>query len=344
MTGIPDVAIAREWAWFYRSLGLNPLPSSRRRKLPAIAKREGGPGYARFWLDTYPARGWLASGARNIQVPCGVRWGLAVVDLDGPEAIAAWEAMTLFRENPPTWTVLSGSGVGLHRWYVVPEGTSEIRKRLLWGIWDESTAKWVRSSRVELLGDRSLCVAPPSVHVETGRRYRFLPGRSPADLRLPAVLPSWVLSLPPCEPPGRAASSWTPDRGRPNRTTAPSCGAAGLPSGLRYRLDDVDQAVRPHRLPIVRGWGLRVARERPNARGFVPCHAIGREDRDPSASFDPDRGYYSEVDGPCYPFFLLGQVLGAYPDWRACVNDLGDHFGCRQRGSRAGIHRTLQPH
>lgn len=328
MTGHhPDVAFAKEWAWFYRSLGLNPLPSSRHRRMPAIAHRYGGPAYAQFWLDSFPASGWLESGARNIQVPCGVRWGLAVIDLDGPEALAAWESMCLFRDNPPTWAVRSGSGVGLHLWYVIPEGVDELPKRLLWGIWDESSGKWLRESRVELLGDRTLAVAPPSIHVETGRRYEWLPGRSPADLRRPAVLPSWVLDIPPCQPPGR---TYAPSH-RENPFVLPRPFAGSLPSGLRYKLDDVDDAVRLHRLPIVRGWGLRVTSERINQRGFVSCRAIGREDRHPSASFDPNRGYYSEKDGPCYPFFVLGQVLGAYPDWRTCVNDLGDHFGVRER-------------
>jgi hypothetical protein len=331
----PDQLAAREWAFFYRSHGTNPLPSSRRRKLPAIPASLGGPGYRRFWLEDFPASGWLKTAARNVQIPCGVRWGLAVVDLDGPEAIAAWEALSLFRGNPPTWAVRSGSGVGMHLWYRLPARVASCPSRLLWGLWDPAANAWVRTSRVELLGDRKLVVAPPSIHGETGLRYEFLPGHAPSDLPRPAELPAWVLAAPPCEPPGRARGGGERFRAPTRRDALSSrCWHPRGAAGLSFRLDDVDLAVRPHRLEIVRSWGLRLCRSEPDARGYVPCRAIDREDRHPSASFQSWKGIYSEGGGAvCIPFFSLGSLIGGYRTWPECVNDLGALY-CPEKSRR----------
>lgn len=78
------------------------------------------------------------------------------------------------------------------------------------------------------------------------------------------------------------------------------------------------------------GWGLRVASRQPNHAGWCQCHAIGREDRNPSASVSPSSGSYWEPGEKTIGIFELGVRLGVYLDWRDAVADLGRQFGARE--------------
>jgi hypothetical protein len=289
----------RDAARFYRDRGWNPLPSR------ADAKRPDLPSYAAYWISpigTEILDRWMAP---NIQLMCGVHWGLAVVDLDGPEAADAWQAMTLYRPCPLTWTVRTGGG-GLHLYFRVPSFIREMPSRCVW----EGSG---RHQRIEILGDRSLVIAPPSVHVDTGRAYEFLVG--PDDLSQPAMLPRWLTRAKavPSQPP---KTFWV--------ATAPvvPCVPTG---GKTYDRKAVLRAI-PDKLSLVRSWGLRVRGWIPNVSGWLPCHALGRVDHKVSAGFHVSTGYYCEPPRWRVSLFDVAVLLGIYPDWCSAVNGLGSAY------------------
>jgi hypothetical protein len=163
--------------------GWNPLPSRSDRKGPALAS------YSECWtelLDDAALPG-VAIGERAADA--GVRWGLGVVDCDGKEA-ALW-FMNLWKERefgykdsaPAPWVVRSGGG-GVHFWFLLPEDLLWLPSRFVWGVWDYTGGPkwrggWEKGKNVEIMGDRKLVMAPPSIHPDTGRRYEWLDGYGP---------------------------------------------------------------------------------------------------------------------------------------------------------------------
>ena len=114
-----DVKECRRQAAFYRSRGFNPLPSRMDEKRPLIS-------YADLWECHLTAEAFDRFETSNVQVMTGRRWGLLVVDLDGPEAVKHWEAMGTV---PKTWVSRSGGG-GMHLWFSV--GPGPLPKTFLW--------------------------------------------------------------------------------------------------------------------------------------------------------------------------------------------------------------------
>lgn len=304
-----DIALAARWADFYKFRGMQPLPSSPEAKRPLVR-------YARWWESIAPADLFLSHPSSNLQVMTGRRWGLMVVDLDGEAAIARWPELA--PACPRTWITHSGGG-GRHLWFAIPAGLPPMPKARLWGVWDgaarEGKGDWTPRLAIERLCDRSLVMAPPSIHPRTGRRYRFLAGHSPGDIARPAMAPPHVLGLEPMRPPRAEAP-------------APIRIAARAPSSpVRGRWDArlVIDAI-PDKIALAASYGLRVANRRPNAAGWCECHAIGREDRHPSASFNPTLGRYWEPDRGSIGYFDLLVELGAYLTWQEACDDLGSQF------------------
>lgn len=299
-----DVAAARRWADLYRLRGYQPLPSRPDAKRPFT-------GYSQWWESPAPADLWDRFPTTNVQVMTGRHWGLLVVDLDGPEAVAAWER--LCPRCPRTWVSHSGGG-GRHVWFSVPKGGPPLPKAVLWRP-DPSQPRAKGEPAVERLCDRSLVMAPPSVHPTTGRRYRWLAGRSPLDVPLPAPCPASVLRLAPVLPPRPATPFAVPAApGSVSRRFAVPAAAADVLAAV------ADKA------GLARSWGLRIA-SRPNAAGWCQCHAVGREDRNPSASFHAETGRYWEPDLGTVGLFELAARLGAYATW----GDARDALAARYR-------------
>jgi hypothetical protein len=121
----------------------------------------------RMWWKTFPRA--------NLGVCTGS--GLVVLDVDprngGRETLQKLRAE--HGELPRTWTVASG-GDGGHYYFTV-EGDVPTRNNLFPGI--------------DLKGAGGFVVAPPSLHA-SGKRYAWVRGRAPADLKL-APLPQWLL-------------------------------------------------------------------------------------------------------------------------------------------------------
>lgn len=261
------------WAAFYRSRGFNPLPSRPDAKQPFIK-------YADLWETPTSADLWDRFPGANIQIMTGRRWRLLVIDLDGDEAQQRWA----WNRTPATWITHSGGG-GRHLWFRLPESLDcPLPKAFLWRGTDKHQA-------IERLCDRSLIMAPPSVHPTSGRPYRFLDrDHSPARLTLPAACPSWVLSMPTVVDPGLRSSTRV---GNPRRS------ASATPRWLGDRVE------------LAKRWGLRVAGPA-RASGWVPCHAVGREDRTPSAAIHEESGFYVDSgSGVRMRFDDLMSQLGA---------------------------------
>jgi hypothetical protein len=281
-----------EAARFYRSRhGWNPLPSRDDSKRPIGC-------YAELW-DTPVAEMILDRwDARNIQLICGVRWNLAVIDLDG-DGVDVWQSLALYRPNPRTWTVRTRRG--FHLWFRIAADVRELPSRTVWS--GES------HNAVELIGDRKLVVAPPS---DYGHRYEFAVG--PADMPEPALMPGWMVKLGDVR------------RHEPEPYVPPAPVLAPLaPSGRSFDRQAVLASIKD-KVALVRRWGVRVLSGRPGRHGWLRCHALNRIDRVPSAGFHPASGYYSEP--PCLrmSLFDLAVVRGVYPTWADAVNGLGHQF------------------
>ena len=162
---------------------------------------------------------------------------IVVVDLDGPEALEAWHRITSqFRYAPNKgWISTTGSG-GRHHYFLLPDDAKECPSGILWGLYDTwgwgtgsrlGSGGWCKHKEIRLLGDNSLVVAPPSLHVDTGRRYEFDETASPKVHRLPEPAPSWLLALPRLmsprftapEPPRPRPQLPVTLRGNPTNTT-----------------------------------------------------------------------------------------------------------------------------
>ena len=311
---VDPVVAARRWARLYRRLGFQPLPSRQDEKRPLVR-------FAEWWESEAPSNLWTRHATTNIQIMTGRYWRLAVIDLDGPEAVKVWP--TLGPYYPRTWETGTGGG-GKHIWYSLPDGLDPIPKARLWGKWDaqarEGRGDWEKHTAIELLCDRSLVMAPPSVHPKTGKVYRFEPGRSPVELFRPAMIPAWVLKLPRLSAPRPEVPEPAPTLSR-----LPFKPIAG-----RVESRDVMDAI-PSKTAVARGWGLRFASSPQTSKGWVSVHDYNREDSHPSARFHLDSGSFWRPGEPPISLFDLGVALGHYSDWRECRAALASEYGVSSR-------------
>jgi hypothetical protein len=306
---------ARVWADTYRGFDFQPLPSDPRaaadggRKKPLCK-------YAQWWESYAPAGLFDRFPTTNIQVMTGRAWGLAVLDLDGQGGKD--HVANHWGKLPRTWTVESGGG-GRHLWYRLPPGLPAKGRVRLWGEWDSGAdggkGSWAHHTGIELLCDRCLIMAPPSVHPETRRPYRFLAGLSPFEIAVPAMLPAWVWGMAEIKPPPR-----------PKSDAPPAPPRRDLPPGMRADRNSVLDAI-PDKADVARGWGLRFAERAMESSGWVAVHDAGREDINPSARFCPATGsYWTPNSGKPVSLFDLGVALGHFADWMSCRDDLAARY------------------
>lgn len=172
----------RESVSLYQSLGLIPFPVCRplgqgtciqHGKCSSPGKRpliqewqtlRNHPKHQTYLLDVFESHDWDT----NIGLLTGIHGSLVVLDVDGQEGMDAIRDQDI----PPTVEVLTGRVGGRHYWF---KPTMETARKI--GI----------ARKVDLLGECSFVLAPPSVHA-SGNEYRFS-----GQLRetLPP-LPSWV--------------------------------------------------------------------------------------------------------------------------------------------------------
>jgi hypothetical protein len=286
--------------------------------------------YADFY-DGKPVPEWVYRDwtAKNIQILCGsatpTDTKIVVVDCDGDLAATRWREICEFHgyQPKPSWWGFTGSG-GSHHYFVLPPGYGACPSGLLWALFDtwgnKGKAGWLKHCEIRLLADRSLAVAPPSIHVDTGRRYQFIGESNPNRVILPQPAPQWLLDMPRLETPSfqREAKSEV----RQPRTFTPG--------GKSYERDQVIAALPASlKIDLVRQWRLHLTGG-PNSQGWAPCFVPGREDPKcsrPSGSFNATSGVFQDrKDMSTMSFFDLSVTLGAYATWEDCCNDLGRQY------------------
>lgn len=311
--------LVRGWVKEYRHRGYQPLPSAPyvpwgepgqpaepARKKPLVR-------YSQHWTSTIEGDPFEKFDYDcGIQVMTGCHWGLVVVDLDGQEAVDEWAELCRKHGKPRrTWELPSGSRTGKHVWFSLPRGLKRLETGPLWSATD-ADGKWKKHAAIERLADNKLAVAPPSLHVVTGRRYYWYVGSDPTAITRPAMAPDWLLALPVIKPPADAPP--------PRPAVVPFAATAHR---SRATWSQVLDAI-PDKVAVARDWGLKFSTDRENADGWVSCHAAGREDRNPSASFSPRSGRYwdTETGRSGISLFELGARMGLFPDANAAKDHL----------------------
>jgi Bifunctional DNA primase/polymerase, N-terminal/Primase C terminal 1 (PriCT-1) len=161
----------------YRRRGWSPLPLRPREKIPILAWE----ALQHEAASTAEIEGWFARWPdANVGIVTGRVSDLVVLDIDprhgGEESLRLWEASR--GPIPMTVEALTGGG-GRHLYFAGGREPPRNRAGLAPGI--------------DLRGEGGMVVAPPSIH-PSGRAYRWIEGRAPADLAL-APLPAWIARL-----------------------------------------------------------------------------------------------------------------------------------------------------
>lgn len=294
-----DIRNARGKAELYLSRGFSVLPSMPSEKRPMVK-------YADYWEARAPSSLLDENPTTNLQLILGRFHRVLVVDVDKPEAQAEWRR---WPQKPRTWVTHSG-GDGQHWWFRLPKDyPTPLPYARLW----QGDAK---HTAIERLCDRSLIVIPPSIHPETGERYRFLYKHDPKTISAPAMCPQWILDKPPLVDPS-SRPEWTPE----TRRKAP----VAL-SGRHHAAEDVLDAI-PDKVALAQSWGLRIAGTRPSPTGWMSCRAFDREDERPSAAIHVrDGNYVDRGSNLSLSFFYLGMAMGQFGSYVEAVDALGDEY------------------
>lgn len=309
---VDAVEKTRKQARFYRSQGWNPIPSRTDAKQPLVR-------YAGLWEQQGPSWWWTTRSPRylthNVQVMTGAFWRLLVVDLDGPEAIAVWAELTSVLGCPSTWASGRNPSRSVHLWFSLSESEEVCPSRTLW-VGPGS------HNRIDMLADRKLVTAPPSLHVETGEPYRFLRGRSPRSILFPAEAPEWLLRMPDCEAANRPLRESRPEQAPAYiRTPGPA-----PTRGAQWDRTEVQQFLAGRWDEVAQWLGWKVTGYIPN-RGWLACRVPWREDRKVSGSINRDDGRFAECGGKPISFYDAAVRTGQFRTWREAVNAIGKNFG-----------------
>jgi P4 family phage/plasmid primase-like protien len=124
-------------------------------------------------------RWWTRWPNANIGIATGREYGIAVLDVDGPEGerlLAKQEA--LFGEPPATSQVKTGKG--RHLYFALPEGCGKV----------PSSQGEDKGKGLDIRADGGYVIAPPSVH-PNGKRYEWDPDSAEEF----ATAPVWLLDF-----------------------------------------------------------------------------------------------------------------------------------------------------
>jgi archaellum biogenesis ATPase FlaH len=164
----------------YTNRGLSVFPCAKKKPLTDHGLLDASKGLKQIteWWTRWPDA--------QIAIATGPVSNLIVLDVDGPQGFA-WLSGRLI---PETREVESQPG-RKHFWYKLPAGRTA------------KNSAGVFAPEVDVRGAGGYIVAPPSLHHETGKPYRFIN-------KLPlAVAPDWLLEPPPKTSNGNEQSSET---------------------------------------------------------------------------------------------------------------------------------------
>lgn len=279
-----DLRMALAYAAMYRTRGFHPIPSCADEKKPPGSYRD-------YWEDVFPEwkfNEWFGPSAPNLQMFCGWFHRLVVFDLDGEKAPGVWDS---WGGVPRTWEVRSGGG-GRHFWFRVPPyWRGPIASGDLW------IEEGVKHSAIERLGDKKLAMAPPSLNPkDPSRRYRFVEGRDPWAIGLPAPCPARLLKMKTIEQQRK--------RDRP-----------------KVRISEELKLV--DKIALAKHWGVRFTGRR-TSQGWWECYAVDREEGNPSAAVHEESGYYRDLGpgGRKMSFLELGVERGVFRDVPEAIEEL----------------------
>ena len=165
----------RDAALSYLALGWSVIPLLPGEKRPLAAwiefqQRLATRDEVAAWFRDCPSA--------NIAIVTGTVSGIVVLDVDighgGAQSLARLESG--HGRLPLTLEAITGGG-GRHLYFAHPGGLLHNRTGIEPGL--------------DLRGDGGYIVAPPSLH-PSGVRYRWVPGRAPAEC-VPAPIPDWLL-------------------------------------------------------------------------------------------------------------------------------------------------------
>lgn len=94
-----------------------------------------------------------------------------------------------------------------------------------------------------------------------------------------------------------------------------------------------------------RRWGVEFTASQPNAKGWVECRAINREDRDPSANVNVETGDYKSFgEGAEHlSFWDFAQKYGGFPDFMSVLRHYEELAGAAPNGTRKAVKRVPKP-
>lgn len=153
MTATPDLLTSalryarRGWAVFPLQ-GKRPFPGTHGHT-DATTDRAA----IRHWWNLWPTA--------NVGIACNSTRGPIIVDLDGPSGRRFIEGLGI----PETYEATSRNRKRRHLYFTAPL-SGETIKRMIRPLGKDLT--------FDILGDGGYVVAPPSIHPETGRRYKWL--------------------------------------------------------------------------------------------------------------------------------------------------------------------------
>ena len=246
--------------------------------------------YTSQWWSGFPSTAMNELNPQNIAALPGLVSRLVVIDLDGPSELIRpyFDARPVL---PRSWQVRTSSG-GLHLWFRLPDWLKRpISKCRLW----QGHGK---HEEILVMGDRSLATCPPSRYA-SGKQYKWIGSRHPLNSDL-ARCPEWLVD------------EILEKQIQPKLTTIPEDRPVGLFFGTG---SEFDRGFEVHnKLELLVRYGLKLATNRANPSGWIPCFRPGDNDRVPSASVREDGAVlWTSVHGGI-GFWQALVLLGAFSD------------------------------
>ena len=167
------------WAEEYYQRGYSVIPLHG--KLPPAGFRWKRYQQRRATLDEI--RAWFGSNSRheyNVGIVTGEVSGLVVVDCDTQEDARWWA------ESFPSTAMVAFTGRGGAHMYYREAPTASVRNRTR-----------VLGRKIDVRASGGYVAAPPSVHPQTGRIYRFRPWDYFAADEIPTFDPQWLAPRKP---------------------------------------------------------------------------------------------------------------------------------------------------